>query len=226
MVKRHEPGNVDVIFWGATGQAKVLRECISQFNCRLIALFDNNPEVASPFPDVPIFYGEAGYRKWLSARGIDESECHCLVAIGGKLGKERLQIQSFLENTGMKTMTVCHPSAFVAENVVLGNGAQVLAGACVCVNCHVGDACIVNTGACVDHDSLLQDGAHIAPGVTITGEVNIGRYAMIGAGAVILPRISIGEGALVGAGAVVTRNVPDYTVVYGNPARIIRTKRY
>ena len=52
--------------------------------------------------------------------------------------------------------------------------------------------------------------------------IDIGDGADIGAAAVILPGIKIGEGAAVGAGAVVTKNVPAFTVVAGNPARIIR----
>lgn len=44
----------------------------------------------------------------------------------------------------------------------------------------------------------------------------------IGAGAIILPGVTIGEGAIVGAGAVVTKDVPPFAVVAGNPARIIR----
>lgn len=45
----------------------------------------------------------------------------------------------------------------------------------------------------------------------------------VGAGAIILRGTTIGEGAIVGAGAVVTKDVPPYTVVVGNPARIART---
>jgi acetyltransferase-like isoleucine patch superfamily enzyme len=49
--------------------------------------------------------------------------------------------------------------------------------------------------------------------------VRIGPGAYLGAGAVVLPGVTVGAGAYVGEGAVVTRDVPDHTVVMGNPAR-------
>jgi acetyltransferase-like isoleucine patch superfamily enzyme len=57
----------------------------------------------------------------------------------------------------------------------------------------------------------------------IPGEpVIISDHVWIGANSVILKGVTIGEGAIVGAGSVVTKDVPPYTIVAGNPARIIR----
>lgn len=53
------------------------------------------------------------------------------------------------------------------------------------------------------------------------GDVTIGDRAWIGCRALVLPAITIGEGAVVAAGAVVTKNVQPYTIVGGNPARVI-----
>lgn len=53
-------------------------------------------------------------------------------------------------------------------------------------------------------------------------EINIGNDVWIGANASILSGISIGDGAVVGAGSVVTKDVPDYAIVAGNPAKIIK----
>jgi len=83
----------------------------------------------------------------------------------------------------------------------------------------------------------IEDGAWIAANVQLISNnhdmyeravllckpVLIKRNAWIGAGATILPGVCVGKHAVVGAGAVVTKDVPDYAVVVGNPARIVKT---
>jgi acetyltransferase-like isoleucine patch superfamily enzyme len=52
--------------------------------------------------------------------------------------------------------------------------------------------------------------------------IEIGRGAWVGVGAAIVGNVRVGENAVVGANAVVTQDVPDFTVVAGNPAQIVR----
>lgn len=54
--------------------------------------------------------------------------------------------------------------------------------------------------------------------------IQIGHDVWIGHGAVVLPGRNIGTGAVIAAGAIVTKDVPDYTIVAGNPARIVRRR--
>ncbi len=212
-----------VVFWGATGQAKVLREFVAARGVTLVALFDDTEELASPFPDVPIYRGREGFARWLAEVG-DPSEVGFLVAIGGEHGAARVRIHRFLEDHGLEPLTAVHPSAFVADNARLGPGCQILAHAVVAVECELGRDCIVNTAASVDHEGRLGDGVHLAPGARLAGCVSVGDYAMVGAGAIVLPRTRIGEGAVIGAGAVVLRDVEAWTVVAGNPARLIGSR--
>ena len=55
-------------------------------------------------------------------------------------------------------------------------------------------------------------------------KVTIGNDVWIGANAIILPGVTVGDGAIIAAGAVVTKDVPDFAVVGGNPAKIIKTR--
>lgn len=66
---------------------------------------------------------------------------------------------------------------------------------------------------------MMDQGMAAAKPVTIGDDVWIGQRALI------LPGVSIGTGAIVAAGAVVTRDVPPFAVVAGNPARIIKDRR-
>ncbi len=210
-----------VVFWGAAGHAKVLRELVERLGYTLVAMFDNNPQIISPFPNVPVYWGTDGFKQWLE--GKEEWKLAGLVAIGGSRGRDRLEIQKIFEANYIETLIAVHPTAFVAPGARVSSGCQILANAAVCVDVSIGEACIINTAASVDHETLLGKGVHIAPGAVLAGCVSVGDFSMIGAGAVILPRIEIGKDVIVGAGSVVTKNVPDGQIVYGNPARIRRS---
>ena len=69
---------------------------------------------------------------------------------------------------------------------------------------------------------MVEDFAHIAPKVALCGGVKVGEGALLGVGVVVIPGIKIGKWSIIGAGSVVTKDVPDYAVVVGNPARILK----
>ena len=60
--------------------------------------------------------------------------------------------------------------------------------------------------------------------IPIKGDTIIGNDVWIGQNAVILPGVKVGDGAIIGANAVVGKNVPPYTIVVGNPAKVIRKR--
>jgi acetyltransferase EpsM len=104
----------------------------------------------------------------------------------------------------------------------LGAGCLVAAQAVINPGAQIGDNVIVNTSASVDHDCVIEGHVHIAPGARLAGEVKIGCETLIGIGACFKPGLSIGRNCVVGAGAVVLRDLPDHSVVAGNPARPLR----
>ncbi|MHB1273870.1 MAG: NeuD/PglB/VioB family sugar acetyltransferase [Rhodanobacter sp.] len=210
----------DVVLWGGTGQARVLREALAASDFQVVAVFDNQP-IPSPFLDIPIYLGKDGFHSWLASRNRTD-QVHACVAIGGSRGSERLLLQQWLQLQGLHPLTVLHPRAFVARDAEIGEGSQILAMSAICANAKLGCAVIINTSASVDHDCVIGHGVHVGPGANLAGAVCVDEYAFIGAGAVILPRISIGRSAIIGAGAVVVRDVAADSVVAGNPARILQ----
>lgn len=68
-------------------------------------------------------------------------------------------------------------------------------------------------------DPIVRNGTQ---GPETGKEIHIGEDCWIGGGATILPGVTVGRGCVVGAGSVVTKNVPDFHVVAGNPAKILR----
>ncbi|GJJ70761.1 maltose O-acetyltransferase [Entomortierella parvispora] len=61
-----------------------------------------------------------------------------------------------------------------------------------------------------------------AQGIEYAQPITIGKNVWVGGGAIICPGVTIGDGVTIGAGSVVTKNVPPFTIVAGNPAKIIR----
>lgn len=82
-------------------------------------------------------------------------------------------------------------------------------------NCYLG-------GARYKLDSL--DKPIMYQGIYSRGPLVIGEGTWIGASAMVFDGVTIGKGCVVGAGAVVTKDIPDYSIVVGNPAKVIRTR--
>lgn len=76
-----------------------------------------------------------------------------------------------------------------------------------------------------NHESSRLDIPMCEQGSTEERPVVIGNDVWIGGRVIILPGVKIGDGAIIGAGSVVTKDVSEYDVVAGNPARVIKNRK-
>lgn len=125
-----------------------------------------------------------------------------IVSYGGRLG-------NFIHPNIDLTLVKFGVGNYFQESVVLQ------------ANVHVGDNSSIHMGSLIGHETKIGNSVFIAHGVSISGCCDIGDGVFIGTNATVLPRIKIGRWAKIGAGAVVTKDVPEFATVVGNPARII-----
>jgi sugar O-acyltransferase (sialic acid O-acetyltransferase NeuD family) len=148
--------------------------------------------------------------------------CPFLVPLFTPGNRQRASAEAFAAGF-TQAYTLVDPTAIAPSAWILGTGTYVNSGCTIGAATRFGDFVFVNRGACIGHHVVLERFVSIGPGALLGGQVKVGKGALVGAGAVVLPGISVGENSVVGAGAVVTRDVPDHTLVVGNPARVVKT---
>ncbi len=201
-----------IIVIGAGGHAKVVIDALKKSGAEIQGVAEIDPKKAGgALLGVPV---------------IDESALPApgAVALANGVGsvkdtKARRAAFLRLKEQGYRFQTVIHPSGVIGEDVVIGEGAEIMAGAVIQPGTRIGANSIVNTRASVDHDCQIGDHVHIAPGAALSGSVMMGDGCHVGAGATVMQGKTIGRGAVVGAGAVVVDDVPPGVTVYGVPAR-------
>lgn len=135
----------------------------------------------------------------------------------------------------------------IGEGTKIWHFSHVMAGAKIGKNCTIGQNVFISSGAILGNNIKVQNNVSIYDGVVLEDDVFCGpsmvftnvynprsfisrrkefrqtivkRGATIGANATIICGNTIGQFAFIGAGSVVTKDVPDYALVYGNPGKV------
>lgn len=148
---------------------------------------------------------------------------YCVVAADAAIG----------EGTRIGNFVLIRPRTRIGEGCTIGSYVDIEGEVSIGNRVSLQSSCYITCGV------IIEDDVFCGPRVTTMNDKRmtyrrerlvfvrdaprILRAARVGGGSVLLPGITIGVNALVGAGSVVTRDVPDFAMVAGNPARVVGT---
>lgn len=204
---------------GSGGHAKVLLAALRCLHWTVSGIVDTRPGQGA---DMALGLPVLGDDAWLLSRGADFAGLVNGIA-GASLPALRELVYRRFTEAGFRFPSLLHPNSFVDENVSLGQGAQVMAGAIIQPGATIGDNSIINTGSVIDHDCRIGCHTHVAPGCTLSGDVNVGDGTLVGVGTTVRQGIRIGTKCIIGAGSVVISDIPDGSKAFGIPAKVIST---
>lgn len=211
-----------LIIIGSSGHAHVIIDLVEKSdNFEILGLID-------PFRSRG--ENELGYKvndsySYILEEKIKHNDLYVFIAIGDNWN--RLQVYKKIQELDqtIKFPELIHPSAILANDISVGEGTAVMAGAVVNPGVRIEKFCIINTSASIDHDCVIKEFSSIAPGAVLGGSVSIEQQSAVSIGAVIRNAISVGANTVIGAGSLVLEDCPDNSVIYGVPAKVIRKRK-
>lgn len=118
----------------------------------------------------------------------------------------------------------------IREENLIGDHFSIWNNSTVDYGCKIGNGVRIHNNVYIAQFTTIEDDVFLAPGVMTANDPHpictkcirgptLGKGCKVGVNVTLLSHVIIGEGALIGAGSVVTRDIPAYTLAYGNPAK-------
>jgi len=212
----------NIVIVGSSGHAKVIIDIIEkEEKYKIVGLLDAFKNIGESAFRYEILGEEKDLPKLIKKYQLTG----CVIAIGDNWIRNIVKNKIREIDASFNFINTIHPSAIIARGVAVGSGTVIMAGTVINSNSKIGDFCIINTNASLDHDNNISDFSSIAPGVTTGGNVTMGEFTTVSLGANIIHGITIGKHSVIGTGSTVLKNVGDYVVAYGTPAKIIRKRK-
>jgi len=150
---------------------------------------------------------------------FDKQEFEIVIAIGEPAVREEKYMT--LKKHGISLATLIHPSVCISDCTTIGEGSVICFGCFISCDVSIGCNTVIMPNANIGHDCIVGGHSIVCSFASFGGTIVVGDKAFIGMSSSIIQGAKIGKNAIVSMGSCVMRDVPDETVVMGNPARVI-----
>jgi sugar O-acyltransferase (sialic acid O-acetyltransferase NeuD family) len=215
--------NKKLIIIGGEGNGGIVAACIEDNRKRYndpeweVAGFLNDFEKGKTIIRYPVLGGTDDISKFL------KEDYHFMFAVH-MIGRNVKSDQLFrkMDIPLDRLATVVHKSAFIADSVIAEPGVFIMANAYIGPMTRIGFGTFIMSNALVGHHTAIGPLCQLSLGSVTGSYVTIGRASNVALGAKVLERIKIGDYAVAGANALITKDIPDYEMHTGSPAKFLK----
>ena len=171
-------------------------------------------------------YGQFPILKSLSeAKEVFKIDSRFALGVGNSYMRKKLA-EKLCAQGGTLISVISNTANIGHYEIVLESGLNIMHHAMVSNGVSIGEGTLINASANIHHDVKIGRYCEVSPHAVLLGCCMLGDFCAIGSNSTILPDIKIGNHVTVGAGAMVNKDLPDYAVAVGIPAKIIKVKNH
>lgn len=218
--------NKKIIIIGGEGNGGIIASCIEDNRIKFndlewqVAGFLNDFEKGRRINGYPVLGGTDETSKFIND---DYYFMYAIHMIGRNVKSEEIFLRMNIPLE--RYATIVHKSAFVANDAKLEPGVFIMANCYVGPKTSLGYCTLMMANSLIGHHTTVGPLCHFSLG-SITGSyINIGKVSDVAMGARVLERRKIGNYAVAGANSLVTKDIPDYEIHIGSPAKFFRKIR-
>lgn len=143
--------------------------------------------------------------------------------IGRNLLTEKLFYKANIPSD--RLATIIHKSAFVANNAILGPGVFVMSNSYIGPKAQIGMGSLLMANSLIGHNTKMGYLCHCSVGSIMVGYSQLGNCSDLAVGSTLLAYIKVGNYAMAGANSLITKDIPDFEIHVGSPAKFLKRIR-